>query len=94
MKKKIPENGGWNYRIFKHKHPASLIKRFSHIKGYSPYYFGLHEAYYKKKGDKEPSSWSEKPEIVAESKSEMIAIVEMMLKDIKSARPCKRIIQD
>ena len=61
----------WRYGIVKDDFPSSFIDRFS-----------IRELYYDKNGNLE--SWSKEPEeLVGESKEDLIALLELMLKDAK-----------
>ena len=64
----------WNYRIMKRTCPET-----------EEIYYGLNEVFYKEDGSL--MAYSDRDEIVSDSPKEIIAVLEMMLKDAKKNRP-------
>lgn len=64
----------WNYRIMKRTCPET-----------GEIYYGLNEVFYNKDGSL--MAYTERDEIVSHSPSEVISVLEMMLKDAKKDRP-------
>lgn len=70
----------WSYRIFRHK---STWKNKEGKKRTKTYY-GVHEAYYDKRG--KVTGWTEEESITGNTVSELIKTVEMILRDITKSK--------
>jgi len=64
----------WNYRIMKSKCPRT-----------GEFYYTLNEVFYYDGG--KPKAYSERDEVMGDTKEEIISILKMMLTDAKKDRP-------
>ncbi len=66
----------WNYRIVRHRD-----RKY----GLDQTWYGLHEVYYRKNG--KPYLWGPKPQIVGDSKADVVAVLASMLRDATKGAP-------